>query len=187
MKAVVRPAEEDYDVLFKPAEDPKQAGVLLINSRVVRGYSIEDLKIAAARALYQAVWPKFRKSTASAPVMVQRMYGAGMTAYATELLYPGSPQWKYAGLYGSEGREHYRQYLSIEKDLAREALQALSSGTPKELDASGRLLSYRLMKIFEKDLDPKMIQLMDITEFEQRVSAGLDGLKQGFRGKGGMK
>ena len=184
MKAVVGPSKEDYDFLFRPPErsgDAKQAGVLLINSRVVRNYPIEDLKIAAGRALYQAVWPKFRKSTASAPVMVQRIYDAGMTAYAANLLYPGAPPWKYAGLYGSEGREQYRQYLSKEKDLAQEALQAPSSGTAGELDASGRLLNYRLMKTFKKDLDPKMIQLMGITEFERRLPGGLDALKQGFR------
>jgi hypothetical protein len=181
MKAVVEPSKTDYDFQFKP-EDPKQADVLLINSRVVRTYATQDLQIAAARALYQAIWPKFRKLTASAPGTVQRMYDEGMTAYAAELLYPGAPPWKYAGLYGKEGREQYRKYLSIEKDLAEEALQSLSSGTTKELDASGRLLSYRLMKTFEKDMDPKMIQLMDIAEFEQRMRAGLEVLKQGFRG-----
>jgi hypothetical protein len=192
MKAVVGPSKEDYDFLFKPPERPgnaKQVGVLLINSRVVRHYSSEDMKIAAGRALYQAVWPKFRKSTASAPVMVQRMYDAGVTAYAAELLYPGAPRWKYAGLFGSEDRDKYRQYLSMEKDLAAEALQTLSSVPDTGFEPyalSGRLLSYRLMKTFEKDLDPKIIQLMGITEFEQRLPHGLDLLKQGFRGGDGI-
>lgn len=189
MKAVVEPSEEDYDFLVKAQErlgNSREASVLLINSRVVRTYAIDDLKIVAARALYRAIRPKFRKSTASAPVMVQQMYDAGMTAYAAQLLYPGAPGWKYAGLYGSEGKEQYRKYLSIEKDLAAEKLQVLSSGTTCELDASGRLLSYRLMKTFEKNLDPKMIQLMQVDEFEQRMRAGLDVLKQGFRGEDRM-
>lgn len=191
MKAVAGPSKEDYDFLFKPAEHPenaKQAGVLLINSRVVRNYSSEDLKIAAARALYQAVWPRFRKSTAPAPQMVRRMYDAGMTAFAAKLLYPGLPTWKYAGLYGSEGKEQYREYLSMEKDLAAEALQALSSKAPGRQPRvlSCRLLSYRIMKTFENDLDPKMIQLMQITEFEERLTAGLEVLKQGYRGGDGI-
>jgi hypothetical protein len=188
MKAVVGPSKEDYDFLFSN-DDAKQAGILLINSRVVRDFPIEDLKIAAARALYQAVWPKFRKATASAPVVVQRLYDTGMTAYAAELLYPGAPKWKYAGLFGSEGKEQYRQYLSIEKDLAAEVLEALSAGPGAKFEpyaSSGRLLSYRLMKTFEKDLDPKMIQLMGIAEFEQRLRGGLDVLKHGYRGGAGI-
>ena len=187
MKAVVGPSKEDYDFLFMLSEDSKQSGVLLINSRIVQDYSIEDLKIAAARALYQAVWPKFRKSTASAPVLVQRMFDEGMTAYAAQLLYPGAPPWMYAGLFGNEGKEMYRQYLSNEKDLAAEVLQALSAGPGAKFEPyalSGRLLSFRLMKTFEKDLDPKMIQLMGITEFEQRLRGGLDVLKKGYRGDG---
>jgi hypothetical protein len=203
LKAVIKPSRLNYDFVFSPpehAEDAKQAGVLLINSRIVRDWPVEDLKLAAGRALYQAVWPGFRKSTAQAPVMVQRMYEEGMTAYAAELLYPGAPKWKYVGLFGREGKEQYRQYLSDEKDLAAEALQALSAGNAtapasrlfpgqgsglQPRPASGRLLSYRLMKTFEKDLDPKMIQLMQIAEFEQRMKAGLEVLRQGFQGKGG--
>lgn len=189
MKAVVAPSKEDYDFLYRPPVVSKQAGVLLINSRVVRDWPIEDLKIAAGRALYQAIWPRFRKSTASAPLLVQQMYDAGMTAYAAKLLYPGAPAWKYAGLFGSDGKELYQQYLSGEKDLAAEALQALTAGPGAKFEPyalSGRLLSYRLMKTFETDLDPKMIQLMQITEFEQRLRGGLEVLKQGFRGGSGI-
>jgi hypothetical protein len=40
--------------------------------------------------------------------------------------------------------------------------------------------SYRLMKAFEKDMDPKMIQLMDIAELAQRLRVGLDVLKRIF-------
>ena len=189
VKAVVETSKEDYDLLYKQPEDTKKAGVLLINSRVIRDRPIEDLKIAAARALYQAVWPRYRKPTASAPVMVQRMFAEGMTAYAAELMYPGASPWKYAGLFGSEGKEQYRQYLSREKDLAQEALQALSARQERGFDprtSIGRLLSYRLMKTFEMIMDRKMIQLMQIAEFEQRLPAGLGVLKQGFRGKGWM-
>jgi len=197
MKAVVNQSRLNSDFLFSPpehTEDAKQSGVLLINSRVVRDWPIVDLKIAAGRALYQAVWPKFRKATASPRLMVQQMYEEGMTAYAAELLYPGAPKWKYAGLYGSNGAEQYRQYLAIEKDLAAEALQALSGNATDRTSrlfpghgsalplrpAPGRLLSYRLMKTIEKDMDPKMIQLMQIDEFEKRLPAGLDVLKQGI-------
>ena len=158
---------------------------MLINSRVVRTYAFQDLNIAAARALYQAVLPRFRTSAASAPFLVRQLYDAGMTAYAAELLYPGAPVWKYAGLYGADGKEKYRKYLSDEKALAAEALKAPASRIAKDLDASGRLLSYRLTKTFEKDLDPKMIQLMDIAEFEQRMTAGLEILTKGFEGGGG--
>lgn len=188
IQAVVAPSDKDYDFLFKPPKNPKQAGVLLINSRIVRTYATQDLQIAAGRALYQAVWPRFRKTTKSAPLMVQRMYDAGMTAYAAELLYPNAPTWKYAGLFGSDGKEQYRQYLFREKDLAIEALRDFSAEPVAGFEprvSSGRLLSYRLMKTFESDMDPKMIQLMQIAEFEQRLPAGLEVLKQGFR-EGGM-
>lgn len=42
------------------------------------------------------------------------------------------------------------------------------------------------LKTFEKDLDPKMIQLMGITEFEQQLPGGLNVLKRGFRGGNGI-
>ncbi len=200
VKAVVGPSAEDYDILIEPQEPAAdaQTNIILINSRIIRKYPIEDLKIAAGRALYRAVWPRFRKSTASATALVRRMYDEGMTAYAAELLCPGMPRWKYAGLYGSEGRKRYREYLPIEKDLAREVLRALSSGSSgsrgdelfpergagaQSRAASAGLLSYRLMKTLEKDLDPKMIQLMGITEFEQRLPGGLEVLERGFKGR----
>jgi len=46
--------------------------------------------------------------------------------------------------------------------------------------ASGQLLSYRVMKTLEKDMDPKMIQLMGFDEFRKRLPRCLEVLQKGF-------
>ena len=197
-KVIIEPSDESFDFKLTSPDPSSSAGSasnLKINSRVVLSYSIEDLQIAAARNLYLMVWPKFRKPFGTDNVLAERMYVEGMTAYAAELLWPGNSPWKYAGVYGKEGNGHYRQYLSTEKNLAEDVLRALSSGIAKDeadhllapsMAANlsrlfpGRLLSYRIMKTLEKDMDPKMIQLMDFTEFRQRLPRALEVIIKGF-------
>lgn len=197
-KVIIEPSDKSFDFKLTspdPTSSAGRAGNLKINSRVVLNYPIEDLQIAAARNLYLMVWPKFRKPFGTDNVLAERMYVEGMTAYAAELLWPGNSRWKYAGLYGKEGNGHYRQYLSTERNLAEDVLRALSSEIAKDLADrllppskaanpshlfAGRLLSYRIMKTFEEDMDPKMIQLMDFTEFRQRLPRALDVIIKGF-------
>jgi hypothetical protein len=197
-KVIIERSDESFDFKLTgpaPSSSAGSAGNLRINSRVVLNYPIEDLQIAVARNLYLMFWPKFRKSLGTDNVLAERMYVEGMTAYAAELLWPGYSRWKYAGLYGKEGIGRYRQYLLTESNLAADVLRALSSETAKDpadrlLDPSkaanpsdlfaGRLLSYRVMKTFERDMDPKMVQLMDFAEFRQRLPRALDVIIKGF-------
>jgi hypothetical protein len=189
--AVAAPSPDAYDFLLtSPGTSPKggKAAILMINTRVVRDYDLEDLRIAAARSLYQEVWPKFRKPYATDRELIARLYTEGMTAYAAELIVPHSPAWKYAGLFVKESKELYGRYLAGERELAAAVRQAVITGTegncPDDLcpgpSANGLLLSYRIMKTFEKEMDPKMIQLMDFVEFRDRLPHALEVLQKGF-------
>lgn len=181
-KVVVRSEAGAVDLKLieeRPAGTPK-TWALLINSRIARNYSTDDLRIAVARNLYPIVWSKFRKTARNADPLVEQLYVSGMTAYAAELIHPGLPRWKYAGVFGDEGNKTYQDYLSREKGIAAEIRQALSSGRSKELPTPDcGLLSYRLIKTFERHLDPKMIQLMDLAEFRDRLPAGLEVIVKG--------
>lgn len=199
-RAVVVRSDEGFDLKLSEPHPSSAAGktdILMINSEVVRNYSAADLQIACARSLYPMVWPKFRKPFSADNALVERLYVEGMTAYAAELLYPGARSWKYAGLYGNDGRGLYKQYVPLEKSLAEEVQRTLNAGAARNADdrllsqqrtgstvvliPAGRLLSYRIIKTFEKAMDPKMIQLMDFSEFRERLPAGLEKLRQGFR------
>ncbi len=182
VKAIVAPTGEVFDMKTVPDQSGTAGGkiTLLVNSRIVRDYQTGELEVAAGRALYQAVWPMFRKPDAGGATLVRQLFDAAMTSYAAELLYPGESAWHYAGIYGAGGRERYQQYLLCEKDLAKETQQSLQAGAGGEIDADRRLLCYRLAKTFEKALDPKMIQLMDIAEFRQRITGGLETLARGY-------
>lgn len=193
--AVAASSRDTYDFLLTPsATSPKggKAGVLMINTRVVKDYDLEDLQIAAARSLYQAVWPKFRKPYATGRELIARLYTEGMTAYAAELIVPRSAAWKYTGLFVKDGRELYGRYLAGERDLAAAVHHAVMTGTEGNcpgdicpgLSANGRLLSFRIMKTFEKEMDPKMIQLMDFVEFRDRLPHALEVLQKGSAMKG---
>jgi hypothetical protein len=193
--AVAAPSRDAYDFLLtSPGASPKggKAAVLMINTRVVRDYDQEDLQIAAARSLYQVVWPKFRKAYTKDRELVARLYTEGMTAYAAELIVPRSAAWKYAGLFVKEGKELYGRYLAGEQGFAAAVHQAVMTGTegncPADLcpkpSANGLLLSYRIMKTFEKEMDPKMIQLMDFAEFRDRLPRALEVLQKGYAMKG---
>ncbi len=182
VKVVVAPTGEAFDMKTVPDQSGTAGGkiTLLVNSRIVRDYQTGELEVAAGRALYQAVWPMFRKPDAGDTTLVRQLFDEAMTAYAAELLYPGRSSWTYAGIYGAGGRERYQQYLERERELAKETQQSLQAGAGGEIDADRRLLCYRLAKTFEKALDPKMIQLMDIAEFRQRVTGGLETLARGY-------
>lgn len=192
----VEPSKDAFAFRIAPREGAssgRQSSVLVINSRVVQDCSEEDLRIAAARALYETVWPKFRRPYAPDSVLVDRLYQEGMTAYAAELIYPGSARWKYAAIPGTDGAERYQEQ---EKELAHEVRQALQTGANREFSdrlfahdrvsaspwpiGSGRLLSYRVMKSLELVMDPKMIQLMDYREFRDRLPAQLELLEKGL-------
>ena len=179
-KAIVVRSQESFDLELAEPDPSSAAGKpdsLMINSEVVRNYSAKDLPIACARGLYLMAWPKFQKPFSTDNALVERLYVEGMTAYAAELLYPGARPWQYAGLYGSEGRGLYKQYVPLEKSLAEEVRKTLAAGAAKKTDdrlvsrqrtgpavvliPAGKLLSYRIIKTFEKDMDPKMIQLKD--------------------------
>jgi len=193
--AIAAPSPDAYDFLLtSPGTSPKggKAGVLMINTRVVKDYDLEDLRIAAARSIYQAVWPKFRKPYATDREFIARLYTEGMTAYAAELIVPHAAAWKYAGLFVKEGEEFYGRYLAGERKLAAAVRQADITGNevngPDDLcpgpASNCRLLSYRIMKTFEKGMDPKMIQLMDFAEFRDRLPHALKVLQNGFVMKG---
>ena len=198
VQSIIEPSDDDFDLrLTRPASaiSTDNNSVLTINSRVVRNYPDEDLQITAARCLYPLIWEKYRKPAKAANALVERMYFEGMTAFAAELLYPGSPQWKYAGIMSPRGKMMYEVYLAREQDLATAVLQALEAGSGSELigelfpkdgayrsawpAGSGPLISYRTIKTFHRDIDPKMIQLMDYAEFLQRLPKGLQRLKSG--------
>ncbi len=182
VKAIIAPTGEAFDMKTVPDGSGTAGGkiTLLVNSRIVGDYTTGELEVAAGRALYQAVWPMFRKPDAGDAMLVRQLFDAAMTAYAAELLYPGKSAWNYAGIYGAGGREQYQQYLEREKELAKETQKSLQAGAGGEIDADRRLLCYRLAKTFEKALDPKIIQLMDIAEFRQRVANGLEKLARGY-------
>ncbi len=182
VKTIIAPTGEAFDMKTVPDQSGTAGGkiTLLVNSHIVRDYTTGEQEVAAGRALYQAVWPMFRKPDADDTTLVRQLFDAAMTAYAVQLLYPGRPAWTYAGIYGAGGRERYQQYLLCEKDLAKNTQQARLTGAGGEIDADRRLLCYRLAKTFEKALDPKMIQLMDIAEFRQRVTNGLETLARGY-------
>jgi len=193
--AVAAPSADAYDLLLTlGGSAPKEgkAAVLKINTRVVSDYDLEDLRIATARSLYQAVWPKFRKPYTTDREFVARLYTEGMTAYAAELIVPRAATWKYAGLFVKDGRELYGRYLAGERELAAAVHQAVMRGSegncPGDLcpgpTANGRLLGYRIMKTFEKDMDPKMIQLMGFVEFRDRLPHALEVLQRGSGMKG---
>jgi len=199
-RAVVVRSQENFDLTLSDADASSGRGkthILLINSEVVQNYSAADLQIACARGLYLMVWPKFRKPYSTDNVLVERLYVEGMTAYAAELLYPKAQFWTCAGLYGNEGKGLYKQYLPLEKSLAEEVQRTLAAGAARHADdrlvsrqrtgstacliPAGAFLSFRIIKTFEKDMDPKMIQLMDFNEFRERLPAGLEKLRQGFK------
>ena len=172
-------------------------GAIEINTETVRSYPTADLQIACARGLYPLAWQQFSKPVNNENALAGRLYIEGMTAYAAELLFPGMKSWQYAGLYGKDGKALYRQYIPLERSLAEDAQRALAAGQAKTatnrflsqertgpsavLTPAGKLLSYRIMKTFETIMDPKMIQLMDFAEFQQRLPAALDALRQGLK------
>lgn len=196
-KAIVGPIPDEYDLLLAtPASSSisKQTALLMINSRVAASYPVEDLQIAVARNLYLTIWPRFRKPFRADSLLAEKMYVEGMTAYAANLLYPGRPAWKYAGSSFRNGKGRYEAYKAREQELAALVLQAFRTGDERErADAlfteataaasswptgSGPLLSYRLLKTFESELDHKMIQLMDFAEFMDRLPKGLESLRK---------
>jgi len=191
--AVVGPSPDAYDILLMGTASKGEAvPVLKINTRVVRDYVPEDLQIAAARSLYQAVWPKFRKSYTPDRELIAELYTAGMTSYAAELIVPGAAAWQYAGLFVKEGRELYSRYLGEEREFAatvHNAVIARSENTcPGDIctghEVNFLLLGYRIMKTFERTMDPKMIQLMGYVEFHDRLPAALRALQEGSGRKG---
>ncbi len=194
VKAVLGPSKEGYDLRLATQDSSDgsvRSGDLLINSRIARNYPARDLDIAAGRALHETVWRKFRKAYTPDSVLLDKLYRAGMTAYAADLLFPGAPPWKYAGLIAVDGSGHFVQYLNKEKKLAAEVRQALGTPAESELAArlfpegsaadpgaifDGRMLSYRIIKSCEKEIDPKMIQLMEYKEFSERFSRSVEVL-----------
>jgi hypothetical protein len=111
----------------------KHNAILLINSRIVTDYSDEELQIAAARVLFEAVWPKYRKAYATDNALTERLYTEGMIAYAAELVFPGSARWKYSGVPDKQGDHNYQQYRKQEPALASDILNKLGSAEGRDM------------------------------------------------------
>jgi hypothetical protein len=111
----------------------KHDATLLINSRIVKGYSAEELRIAAARVLFEAVWPKYRKAYSTDDALTERLYTEGMTAYAAELVFPGSARWEYSGVPDKQGDHNYQQYLKQEQALAEDVISKFGVAERREI------------------------------------------------------
>lgn len=154
-----------------------------INLKEVSAYSKDDLKILLAHELFHVVQHQVAKGTSNEGMIDGNLFNEGWATYASSLIVPGHPDWKYISYFNKDNH----QYLRFQKEkriVIKSLLKDWNSNSEEKMDKyfsgdtqvsypfeprSGYYIGYLAAKKMAEHGSPIQVALLQYNEFKKQI------------------
>lgn len=165
-----------------------------LNFRQIAFYPEAALKVVLAHELFHVLQAQLQTSSEGLSKVEAILWAEGWATYASSLVFPGLPDWKYFTYYAQDDAE-YQSVQRQKADIIRSLLADLESDDDAALrryfygssddsapfpQRSGYLIGYELAMLLAKSEDPISVAKIDAARFKQVVRPLLNELLAGL-------
>lgn len=162
---------------------PNMGPIIALNLKTVADYSRDDLKILLAHEFFHVLQHQVKLNIPDSEKINENMFVEGWATYASSLVYPGLPDWKYISFF----EKNNKQYLKFEadrpliiksilRDWNKSGHRSIQKYFMADIDASkpfeprsGYYLGYVAAKRIASEQSPKAAALLTYDEYKRII------------------
>lgn len=172
----------ETDAVTTGSADMKQA-IVALNMREMSQYSKDELRIVLAHELFHVLQHQIEKDHSNSEMIAGNIYSEGWATYASSLVYPGFPDWKYISYFTRSDRQ-FKKFEADRKQIIHNVLADWNSHNELKYDKyfsanpdashpfeprSGYYLGYMAAKRLAEQVNPVQVALIKYDDYRKQI------------------
>jgi hypothetical protein len=181
-KVALATSVSETDAVTMGSDDGKKP-IVALNMRVISQYSKDELKIVLSHELFHVLQHQIEKDHSIAEPIAGNVYSEGWATYASSLVYPGFPDWKYIS-YFTKNDEQFNRFQASRGAIIKNILHDWNSRQESKYDKyfsadpgasrpfeprSGYYLGYMAAKAMAEKSSPVKVALIKYDDFKKQI------------------
>lgn len=165
------------------ASPPVKGPIVAINLKTVAGYSKDDLRILFAHEFFHVLQHQMPTNLPNAGLIDENLFVEGWATYASSLIYPGKPSWKYISYFEKDSKQ-YQKFESDKKLIIDSLLKDWNTKDEEKVNKyfiadsnisipfeprSGYYIGFIVAKKMAEQKSDKTVALLKYTEFKKLI------------------
>jgi hypothetical protein len=172
----------ETDAVTTGSDDMKTA-IVALNMREMSQYSKDELRIVLAHELFHVLQHQIERDHSNSEMIAGNIYSEGWATYASSLVYPGFPDWKYIS-YFTRNDHQFKKFEADRKQIIHHVLADWNSHQEEKFDKyfsanpeasrpfeprSGYYIGYIVAKQMAQQEAPVKVALIKYDDFKKQI------------------
>lgn len=170
------------DAVTTGGPDLKNA-IVALNMHEMSQYSKDELRIVLAHELFHVLQHQIEKDHSNSEMIAGNIYSEGWATYASSLVYPGYPDWKYISYFNKDSRQ-FQKFQADRKNIIKQVLADWNSHKESKYDKyfsadpdashpfeprSGYYIGYIAAKEMAQKSSPVKVALIKYDDYRKQI------------------
>lgn len=159
------------------------SAIVALNMREMSQYSKDELRIVLAHELFHVLQHQIERDHSNSEMIPGNIYSEGWATYASSLVYPGFPDWKYVS-YFTRNDHQFKKFEADRKQIIHQILGDWNSHQEQKYDKyfsansyasrpfeprSGYYLGFIAAKQMAKENSPVRVALIKYDDYRKQI------------------
>lgn len=162
---------------------PDMTPIVALNMHEMSRYSKDELRIVLAHELFHVLQHQIERDHSNSEMIAGNIYSEGWATYASSLVYPGYPDWKYISYFNRDSHQ-FDKFQADRKDIIKQILADWNSHRESKYDKyfsanpdashpfeprSGYYIGYMAAKEMAQTNSPVKVALIKYDDYRKQI------------------